>query len=295
MKAFITGGHGFVGTNLSRALIRKGHEVTVLSRSDKSGSPGTALAVGDPTRPGKWQESVPGHDLLINLAGASMFKMWTEQHKKRMRDSRILTTRNLVDAIPEGQGVTLLSASGVGYYGFTGDEELDENSSPGTDFLARLAADWEAEALRARDKGVRVVIMRFGVVLGRDGGALELMVKPFRFFVGGPLGSGEQWLSWIHVEDLCEAAFFAATEDRIQGPLNFAAPGPVKNRDLARSIGQVLGRPSFMPAPAFMINLVMGELGTVILKGQRAVPRGLQAEGFHFRFHDVESALRDLL
>jgi len=189
----------------------------------------------------------------------------------------------------------LLSTSGVGVYGFTGDEELDESSPPGTDFLARLAADWEAEALKARQKGVRVVIARFGVVLGKDGGALGLMIMPFRFFVGGPLGSGEQWLSWIHVEDLCEAALFAATEERIQGPLNFAAPGPVKNRDLARIIGKVLARPSFMPAPAFMIKLVMGEMGSVILRGQRVMPRRLQAEGFNFRFPDVESALRDLL
>jgi uncharacterized protein (TIGR01777 family) len=298
MRAFITGGSGFVGSNLSRALIREGHQVTILSRSEKpakSQQPGVSVVAGDPARPGKWQESVSGHDLLINLAGASIFKRWDARYKQLLRDSRMLTTRNLVDAIPEGQGVTLLSTSAVGYYGFTGDEELDENSPPGTDFLARLARDWEAEALRARERGARVVIMRFGVVLGRDGGALEQMIMPFRFFVGGPLGRGEQWFSWIHLNDLCEAALFAVADPRIEGPLNFTAPGLVRNRELARAIGKVTGRPSFMPAPGFMISLILGEFGTVILKGQRVLPRALQAKGFHFSFPDMESALRDLL
>ncbi len=287
-----------MGTNLSRAFIRAGHQVTILSRSEKpsKGLPaGVSVVTGDPARPGKWQESVSGHDLLINLAGASIFKRWDARYKQLLRDSRMLTTRNLVDAIPEGQGITLLSTSAIGYYGFTSDEELDENSPRGTDFLAQLAADWEMEALRAGKKGGRVVTMRFGVVLGRDGGALEQMIMPFRFFVGGPLGRGEQWFSWIHIDDLCAAGLFVASDPRIGGPVNFTAPGPVRNRELARTIGKVMRRPSFMPAPGLMISLILGEFGTVILKGQRVLPRVLQAKGFRFSFPDMESALRDLL
>jgi uncharacterized protein len=191
--------------------------------------------------------------------------------------------------------VTLLSTSGVGYYGFTADEELDENSPSGNDFMAQLARDWEKEAYRAREKGVRVVTTRFGVVLGKDGGALGQMIRPFRFFVGGPLGSGEQWFSWIHIEDLIRAALFVMSRPDIDGPVNFAAPGPIRNKDLAKTIGSVLRRPSFMPAPGFMIRLVLGEFGSVILKGQRVVPGVLQSKGFNFNFPDMETALRNLL
>jgi uncharacterized protein len=300
MKVFITGSNGFVGTNLSRILVARGHEVTALVRTEKSVGrlPGNvSIVVGDPTKPGGWQKAVQSHEVLVNLAGASIFNRWTPAYKQLLRESRLLTTRNLVDAIPAGADpqVTLLSTSAVGYYGFTGDEELDENSPPGTDFLAVLARDWEAEALRAREKGVRAVITRFGVVLGNDGGALEQMVRPFRFFAGGPLGSGEQWFSWIHVDDLCRAALFVMCRYDVSGPVNFTAPGPVKNRNLAKSIGKVLHRPSFMPAPGFAIKLMLGEFGSVILQGQRVVPGVLSSKGFAFKFPDIEAALRDLL
>jgi len=298
MRAFITGGNGFVGRNLSAFLIKEGHEVTALVRSEERGRglpSEVSLVVGESTKPGKWQESVPNHDLLINLAGATAFKRWNDSYKKLLRDSRILTTRNLVAAISEGKNVTLLSASGVGYYGFTGDEILDETSPPGNDFFATLARDWEAEALKARDKGARVVVTRFGVVMGRGGGALAQMVLPFRFFVGGPLGDGMQWVSWIHVEDLCRAALFVAKETSLDGAVNFTAPEPLRNRDLARDIGKVLGRPSFMPAPAFIISLVLGEFGSVILKGQRVVPAALLSRGFTFHYPEMEGTLRNLL
>ncbi len=208
MKIFITGANGFVGTNLITLFVREGHDITALVRSEKAGSalPSEASAViGEPSKPGKWQEAVAGHDVLINLAGATIFKRWNQAYKQLLRDSRILTTRNLVDAIPAetGTAVTLLSTSAVGYYGFTEDQMLDEKSPGGDDFLAVLARDWEAEARKARDKGVRVVLTRFGIVLGRDEGALAQMTMPFRFFAGGPIGSGRQWFSWIHIEDLC--------------------------------------------------------------------------------------------
>lgn len=300
MRVFITGANGFVGTNLCRAFVKEGHQVTALIRSEKRRKrlpKEVSRVVGESTKTGKWQESVAGHDVLINLAGATTFRRWNEEYKQLLRDSRILTTKNLVEAIPReaGHSVTVLSTSGVGYYGFTADEELDENSPSGNDFMAQLAHDWEKEAYRAREKGVRVVTTRFGVVLGKDGGALDQMVRPFRFFVGGPLGSGEQWFSWIHIEDLIRAALFVMSRPDIDGPVNFAAPRPIRNKDLAKTIGSVLRRPSFMPAPGFMIRIVLGEFGSVILKGQRVVPGVLQSKGFNFNFPDMESALRNLL
>jgi uncharacterized protein (TIGR01777 family) len=242
---------------------------------------------------GKWQEALDNYDLFINLAGANIFRRWDEDYKKLLRDSRINTTRNLVDAMTGN--ATLLSASAVGYYGMTEDEELDESSGPGNDFLAQLAVDWENEALEASSKGARVVITRFGVVLGRDGGALAQMIRPFKFFAGGPIGSGRQWMSWIHIVDLCRAALFAAENEEIHGPINLCAPGPIRNGDLAKEIGKILGRPSFMPAPGFIVSLAMGEFGSVILKGQRVVPGKLQKHGFSFNFPDIKSALSDLL
>jgi hypothetical protein len=300
MKIFITGANGFVGTNLGRFLLSEGHEVMGLVRSEPKGEglpKGVSYVVGEGTQPGRWQEAIAGHDVLINLAGVPIFQRWTPAYKRLLYDTRILTTRNLVDAIPaeSGSSVTLLSTSGVDYYRFAGDEERDESSPPGNDFIATLAHDWEGEATKAGDKGVRVVITRFGVVLGRDGGALPQMILPFRLFVGGPLGGGRQWFSWIHIEDLCRAAHFVMTTKEIHGPVNFTAPGPVTNGGLSRAIGKVLGRPSIMPAPAFMIKLLMGEFGSVILRGQRVVPRLLQAKGFNFRYDSIEAALENLL
>jgi uncharacterized protein len=300
MRIFITGSNGFVGTNLGRFLLNEGHEVTGLVRTEAKGKTlpeGISYVVGEGTQPGKWQEAVSGHDVLINLAGVPIFQRWTSAYKRLLYDTRILTTRNLVDAIPaeRGSSVTLLNTSAVGYYGSTGDEELGESSPAGDDFLATLALDWEGEAAKARGKGVRVVITRFGVVLGRNGGALEQMIRPFRLFVGGPLGNGTQWFSWIHIEDLCRAAQFVMANKEISGPVNFTAPGPVRNRDLARAIGKELRRPSIMPAPAFMIRLLMGEFGSVILAGQRVVPCLLQSQGFRFKFADIEASLADLL
>jgi uncharacterized protein (TIGR01777 family) len=212
-----------------------------------------------------------------------------------MYDSRILTTRNVVDAIPANKGALLCSTSAVGYYGFRDDEELTEEDGPGNDFLARLAADWEREALKAAAKGVRVTITRFGLVLGKTGGVLGQMIPLFRKFIGGPLGSGKQWFSWIHMDDLLSAFLFVFNKNNIHGPVNFCAPNPVRNRDLAKALGEVLKRPSLFRTPAFALRLVLGEFGSVVLEGQRVIPSRLLKHGFAFRYPEIRGALRQVV
>jgi uncharacterized protein (TIGR01777 family) len=300
MKILMTGGTGFVGKQLTSRFIQEGNEVTLLTRSLKeSGQPpkGVSYLQGDPTQKGPWQEAIPGQDVIINLAGASIFSKWSDDYKKRIRDSRVFTTRNIIEAIPSKseREISLFSTSAVGYYGFHGEEELDEASPPGNDFLARLAIEWEAEALKAREKGVRVVITRFGIVLGEKGGALGQMIPLFKKFIGGPIGSGRQWFSWVHIKDLAEAFVFLIKHPEIRGPVNVCSPNPVKNKDLAKALGRALHRPSFLPAPGFMIKLVLGEFGSVILEGQRVLPRRLLKEGFTFQYPDIDKALQSII
>jgi uncharacterized protein len=299
MKILVTGGTGFVGTQLTSRLTREGHEVTILSRSAKGsekGSQGISYLQADPTRKGVWQEAIKKHDAVINLAGASIFAKWTGEYKKAIRESRVSVTRNVVEGIEANsqKRVTLFSTSAVGYYGFHGDEGLVEESPPGNDFLARMAVEWEAEALKAREKGTRVVITRFGIVMGEKGGALGQMIPLFKKFVGGSIGSGRQWFSWVHIDDLCEAFVFLMKHPEISGPVNICTPNPVRNRDLAKALGEVLHRPSLMPAPAFMIKLVLGEFGSVILEGQRVIPKRLLDSGFVFRYPDMKKALQSI-
>lgn len=299
MKIFITGGTGFVGTSLSKRLIAEGHSVTVLTHETKEPAlkmQGLSYLQGNPTVQGEWQKAVPGHDVIINLAGASIFSRWTEEQKNILRSSRILTTRNLVDALPQdAKHVTFFSTSAVGYYGFHQDEELTESSPAGKDFLARLAFDWESEALNAQKKGARVVITRFGIVLGKDGGALGQMIPLFKFFLGGPLGSGRQWFSWVHMQDLIEAFIFLLGKKEISGPVNLCSPEPVRNKELGAAIGRILHRPSFMPAPGFMIKLILGEFGSVLLEGQRVIPRKLLDAGYQFRYPGIDEALKNIV
>lgn len=299
MRILITGGTGFVGTALRARLIRDGHRITVLTRSprpDTDGPQGITYLTADPTIRGPWQEAIKEHDVVINLAGASIFNRWSPEYKRLLRESRLQTTRNLVEGIPDhgAKSMTLFSTSAVGYYGFHGDEELTEESPPGEDFLAGLALEWENEALKAQAKGARVVITRFGIVLGEKGGALGQMIPFFKLFIGGPIGNGRQWFSWIHRNDLVEAFLFLMMNQDMSGAVNLCAPNPVRNRELAVSLGRALHRPSFLPAPAFMIKLVLGEFGSVILKGQRVIPRRLLDRGFAFRFPDIDTALRNL-
>jgi uncharacterized protein (TIGR01777 family) len=295
MKIFITGGTGFVGKTLAPALIRSGHEVCILTRSGKGDSSGVSWVEGDPAQKGKWQEAVREHEVIINLAGASIFTRWTEEAKKKMRDSRIFTTRNLVEAMEGGKVKTFFSTSAIGYYGFHGDENLTEESPPGADFLALLARDWEAEAKEAEKKGCRLVITRFGIVLGEKGGALGQMIPLFQRYLGGPLGNGRQWFSWIHIDDLTRAFLFLLEQPEISGPVNFTAPNPVRNKELAQWLGRIMGRPAFLPAPGFMLKLVLGEFGSILLKGQRVLPRKLLQAGFPFSYPEIDRALRQVI
>jgi uncharacterized protein len=300
MKILITGGTGFVGTQLTSRLIEDRHEVTILTRSlkgAKGSSPGISYLEGDPTKKGAWQEAIKNHDAVINLAGASIFSKWTEEHKKAIRESRVNTTRNIVEGIPSRseRPFTLFSTSAVGYYGFCGDEELTEESRHGDDFLARISVEWEGEALKARDKGARVVITRFGIVMGEKGGALSQMIPLFKKYIGGPIGSGKQWFSWIHIKDLAEAFVFMIKHPEISGPVNLCSPNPVRNKDLAKALGKALHRPSFMPTPGFMIKLVLGEFGSVILEGQRVIPKKLLENGFVFQYADIHKALQRIV
>jgi uncharacterized protein len=299
VKVFMTGGTGFVGAYLSRDLAREGHTVTILSRRARVPSPAQpaiSFLSGDPTQEGPWMAAVPEHDWIINLAGASIFSRWTENLKKEIFESRLLTTRNLVTALAAGDRRQLFcSTSAVGYYGARGEEVLTEDSPPDAGFLGELAKSWEAEALKAQDLGVRVVVTRFGIVLGRDGGALGQMVPMFRKFLGGPIGSGGQWFSWIHQQDHARAFRFIQANPAMAGPVNFTSPNPVRNRDLAKALGRVLHRPSFMPAPEFMLRLALGEFAETLLTGQQVLPKRLLDAGFTFNFPFIEAALTDLL
>jgi uncharacterized protein (TIGR01777 family) len=298
MKIVITGGSGFVGSSLSAFLIEKGHAITAIGRSAQS-----RLAISrhyeyrsaDTTEKGDWQETVNDADAVINLTGKTIFKYWREAYKKQIYDSRILTTRNIVDALPEGKDVRFLSTSAAGYYGDRDQEPLDESSPPGSDFLATIGVAWEKEAYKAETKNARVAAMRFGIVFGKNGGALTRMLPVYKSFLGGPLGNGRQWFPWIHIHDLMAAIDFLLHRKDISGPVNFCAPGAITQKDLSRVLGRCLKRPSLLPVPAFLLRLFMGELGQSLLSSQRVVPRVLLKEGFSFNFPDVNSALMDLI
>jgi uncharacterized protein len=298
VKIAITGGLGFVGTQLSARLLERSYQVTIIDHSPmpKPSTPREIKYVSaDTTVPGAWQEEVKNQDIVINLAGTSIFQRWNEKTTPLIYNTRILTTRNVVEAMSGTEGTLFCSTSAVGYYGFRGDEEITEIDNPGNDFLATVCIDWEREARKAADKGIRVVLTRFAIVLGRTGGALGQMIPAFNKFAGGPLGSGRQWFSWIHMEDLLRAFLFVFDTKNIHGPVNFCSPNPVRNRELAKALGKALSRPSFLKIPAFVLRIMLGEFGSVILEGQRVVPSKLLKHGFTFQYPEITGALEDAL
>ena len=298
MKIFITGGLGFVGRHVSRAFLQAGHQVTAVGRSrqpEMIDHPNFDYLAADTTQPGDWQRAVGEHQAVVNLAGRSIFTLWTERAKKEMVDSRVLTTRHLVEAIGPGGPTLLCSTSAVGYYGDRGEDHLTEAAAPGDDFLAALSLEWEAEALKAEARGVRVVLTRFGIVLERGGGAMAMMIPAFRLYLAGPLGSGQQWFPWIHMQDLTAAFQFVVDHEKLSGAFNFCAPEPVRNQRLTRTLADQLDRPAFLWAPSLMVKMVLGEFGQVLLHSQRVTPARLTEAGFTFQYPTIDTALTQIV
>jgi uncharacterized protein (TIGR01777 family) len=297
VEVFVTGATGLIGRALCAALLRRGDGVVVLSRSPEAAArlvPGARVVGGDPAVAGPWQDALARADACVNLAGEPLDARWNEERKRRFRESRIAATRNVAAVLRErGPGV-LVSASAVGFYGDRGDEELTEDAAPGDDFLARLCRDWEEAAAKAGPRA-RVALLRTGLVLARDGGALPRMAAPFRVFAGGPLGDGSAFQPWIHLADEVGLALLALDDDRAIGPINAAGPAPARNRELARAIGKALRRPALLPAPAAAIRIAVGEMADVVLASQRVLPRRALALGYRFRFPEVGPAVADLL
>ena len=301
MKIIITGGSGLIGRALTNSLTHDGHQVVILSRNPERvrGLPAGATVVGwDGKRAAGWAEHVNGAQAVVNLAGAGVANArWTEARKRQILESRINAGQAVVEAI---QGVNtkpevVIQSSAVGYYGPRSDESVPERSRPGDDFLAGVCQDWEASTAEIGNIGIRLVSIRTGVVLSLVGGAFPRLALPFKFFAGGPVGSGQQWFPWIHMADEVGAIRFLIEKETASDSFNLTAPKPLTNAEFAKVLGRVMGRPAFMPAPAFMMKLVFGEMSTVLLDGQKAMPYGLLEAGYQFKFPDAESALRDLL
>jgi len=297
-RIFITGGTGFIGSYLRNMLLKEGHYLTIITRS-----------------PGKYEEEhaenqkfVPWSvnlvpileetDYVINLAGENLFgQRWTEEVKEKIYNSRINTTRKIVNSMKkcENPPSLFISGSAVGYYGDSGDKLLDEESASGNDFLAKVCYDWEAEAEKAFSAGIRVSIPRIGIVLEEDGGVVEKMKLPFRFFAGGPLGTGNQYVPWVHMEDLCRAILYPIRKNNFNGPYNACSANPVTMNELAGTMGKVMNRPSLFRVPEFVLKTVLGEAAEPILSSLRVQPKRLQTSGFEFEFEELEEALSDIL
>jgi uncharacterized protein (TIGR01777 family) len=290
MRTVVAGGRGFLGRALVGSLRRKGHDVSVLTR--RPGAPGE---VGWSPRETStaWTRLVREADAVVNLAGESIVgARWTANRKALLRSSRLEPTEALVrEVLASPRPPVFVSGSAVGYYGSRGDEVLTETSTPGDDFLAVLCRDWEAAAAKAAS-ATRVVVIRTGIVLARSGGALPQMARPFTFFVGGPLGSGRQYVPWIHLDDWVSMIEWAIATSAVGEPLNVTAPNPVTNAEMSRALGAALGRPAFLPAPAFPLRLALGEMSSALLEGQRVVPARAAALGFEFRYTTIDDALR---
>jgi uncharacterized protein (TIGR01777 family) len=288
MRVTISGAAGTIGRALVDALSSRGDEVTELSRSTNWPDPKGASAPLDTLR---------GRAAVVHLLGEQIAQRWTDDAKREIRESRIVSTRNLVAALgelPESERPkVLVSQSGAGFYGHRGDERLDESAPAGDDFLARLSADWEAEARRAEELGVRVVVNRTGMVLSPSGGALEKMLPFFKAGIGGPVAGGRQYVPWVHLDDVVGAILFELDTEAASGPVNVTAPEPVTNGELAKALGRALRRPAIAPVPALAVRALYGEMSDIVTTGQRAVPARLTELGYSFRQPELEGALRD--
>jgi uncharacterized protein len=273
--------------------VARGDEVVPVSRRGGTVAGADGVAWDPVAAPAPLDLS--GADAVVNMAGEPLLGRWTAAKKRRIRDSRVITTARLVDAMRgEARPLTLLNASGVGYYGPVA-HPVDESAPPGDDFLAHTCVAWEGEALRAEDLGVRVVLLRTGIVLAREGGVLPTLLRPARLGVGGPLGGGRQWFPWIHIDDEAGLVLHALDTFEVRGPLNAAAPAPVRQREMASALGRAVRRPAVLPAPGFAVRLIAGEMATLALDGQNVVPAKALATGYRFAHTAVDGALADLL
>lgn len=295
MKIAITGGTGLVGKALSDELIREGHEVFILTR--KSVQTGQNPKYVQWLNPGDQPEKeLQGIDALVNLAGASINNRWTKEYKRKIVDSRLQAASEVKRIMEElnPHPAVLVNASAVGYYGTSLNEVFTEQDDAGNDFLAATVTSWEAAANSSKDVGVRVVLARFGVILDKDAGALPRMVLPYRFFSGGKIGTGSQWLSWIHLKDVVRGIVFVIENDQIDGPVNFTAPSPLNMDEFGRTLSRVMKRPHWLPVPSFALKIALGEMSKLVLEGQRVNPEKLLTAGFTFKYPDLESALNEI-
>jgi len=297
MKIVISGGTGFLGRPLTEALAHDGHQVVVLTRQSAAGGAARRVPWQPDGSSGAWAAELENAGAVINLAGESIAgRRWSAAHKNRVLDSRLLATRSLSEAIRRASAppAVLISGSAVGYYGPLDDRVATEDTPAGHDFLASVCVKWETAAMQASDR-TRVVCIRTGLVLERDGGALPPMLTPFWFGAGGPVGSGRQFWPWIHRKDWIDLVRFAVVNKACLGPMNATAPHPVMNREFARALGRAMHRPSFMPAPAFALKLMMGEMAeALVLSGQRAIPEKAKRLGFTFTYDTLDAALASL-
>jgi uncharacterized protein (TIGR01777 family) len=302
MRAAVTGATGMIGRALVRELVSRGDEVTALSRDPRAASETLPEGVEAAAWPRTKEERPPlealhGRDAIFHLLGEPLDRRWTDAAKREIRDSRVLSTRNLVAAIGELAGDerprTLVSQSATGWYGPRGDEQLTEDASSGGDWLAGVVREWEDEAIRARAHGVRTVVTRTGVVLSREGGAIARMLPFFKLALGGPVAGGRQWMPWVHRDDVAGALIHCAASE-LSGPVNVTAPEPVTNRELSTALGRVLRRPAFLPVPALALKVLYGEMSSVVTTGHRVVPARLLESGYAFRHPQLEVALRDV-
>ncbi len=305
MRVAITGATGFVGSRLVERLQAEGHQIVVLTRNAERGRqafPATAFANVEvvaytPLAAGDWQGTIAGCDGVVNLAGEPIAESrWTPERKRLILESRQIGTRNLVVAIAQANpkpGV-LVSSSAIGYYGTSETATFDEASPPSNDFLAQVCQAWETEAQKVKDTGTRLVILRTGIVLGM-GGAIAKMLPPFKLFAGGPIGSGQQWFSWIHREDMVNLILMALTQPEMAGVYNATAPNPVRMSEFCHAMGEVLHRPSWLPVPDFALEILLGDAAKVVLEGQEVLPKRTQAAGFQFQYQTVRQALQEVL
>ena len=297
MKIAVTGATGLIGRELIEALTRDGIEVIALSRRVRATSHPIQMAFWDPAN-GQLDTSVlDGADAIVHLAGETISNRWTRAQKERIRRSRVEGTRLIVETakvLPQPPRV-FVAASAIGFYGDRGNDELDETSPPGSGFLPEVCQDWEAEAARAQDFGARTVNLRIGVVLSTRGGALAKMLLPFKMGLGGPMGSGRQWMSWVHIDDVVAIIKFVLNNDNLHGPVNTTAPRPVRQAEFAKELGRALGRPAIAPAPGFALRLILGEMAqSLLLEGQKVLPRRLEETGYTFQHPNLREALEDI-